>query len=75
MRVLEISPREVSSQSLIERTEPTRLGNGVVLRAVLTILADGRPRSVREVRSAVEKHLGRPVSIHSVNWCLKHRFA
>jgi hypothetical protein len=47
-----------------------RLGNSIVLRAVLAALRDGQPRSVREVTAAVEEHVGRRVSIHSVNWCL-----
>jgi hypothetical protein len=47
-----------------------RVGNAVVLRAVLAALRDGEPRSVREVGAVVEKLLGRTVSIHSVNWCL-----
>jgi hypothetical protein len=47
-----------------------RLGNAVVMRAVLAVLRDGRSRSVRDVSAAVEKSLGRQVSIHSINWCL-----
>lgn len=47
-----------------------RVGNGVVLRAVLAALRDGEPKSVREVRAVIEKRLGRSVSTHSVSWCL-----
>src|SRR5438552_16485027 len=48
-----------------------RLGNGVVKKAVLEVLATNA-RSMRaiEVHAGVEALLGHPVSKHSVNWCL-----
>jgi hypothetical protein len=48
-----------------------RLGNGVVLRAVVEVMAiQARPMAVAEVRVAVEHCLGHPVSPESVNGCL-----
>jgi hypothetical protein len=38
---------------------------------VMNVLADGRCRSVRDVRDAVEEQLGHAVSRHSVSWCLE----
>ena len=48
-----------------------RLGNGVVLRAVIDVMAiQERPMATAEVRAAVELCLGHPVSPESVNSCL-----
>jgi len=48
-----------------------RLGNGVVQRAVIRVLAAaGHALSVADVQGAVEERLGRPVSKDSVNSCL-----
>jgi hypothetical protein len=48
-----------------------RLGNGVVQRAVVKVLASAqRPLTVLEVRAAVVDLLGRPVSKGSINCCL-----
>jgi hypothetical protein len=48
-----------------------RLGNGVVLRAAVDVLAtQQRSMSVGEVHAAVEVCLGRAVSLDSVNSCL-----
>ncbi len=48
-----------------------RLGNGVVLRAVVDVMAiQERPMAVAEVHAAVECCLGHPVSRESVNSCL-----
>jgi len=48
-----------------------RLGNGVVQRAVIKVLASAqRPLTVLEVRAAVVDLLGRPVSKGSINCCL-----
>jgi hypothetical protein len=48
-----------------------RLGNGVVLRAVVKVLAaaDGPMRGA-DIHLAVERLLGHPVSKNSVSWCL-----
>ena len=48
-----------------------RLGNGVVLRAVVDVMASQeRPMALSEVHAAVECCLGHPVSPESVNSCL-----
>jgi hypothetical protein len=48
-----------------------KLGNGVVQRAVVKVLAaaDG-PMHLAEVQMAVEDLIGQSVSRDSVNWCL-----
>jgi hypothetical protein len=49
-----------------------RLGNGVVQRAVVKVLAaEGGPMRGAEIHRAVERLLGRPVSKDSVSWCLR----
>ena len=57
------------------RTEPQldvgRLGNGVVQRAVVKVLASAqRPLTVLEAQAAVVDLLGHPVSKGSINCCL-----
>ncbi len=48
-----------------------RLGNGVVQRAVVKVLASAqRPLTVLEAQAAVMDLLGRPVSKGSINCCL-----
>lgn len=48
-----------------------RLGNGVVQRAVLKVLASAqRPLTVLEVQAGVADLLGHPVSKGSINCCL-----
>jgi hypothetical protein len=74
LTVLGAVPDELPIPSAIQGPKPKRAspraGNAFVLRAVVAVLRDGQPRSVREVRAAIEQALGEPVSIHSVNWCL-----
>jgi hypothetical protein len=72
MAVLEAYPAGIPAQPrvVIVQSRTKRLGNGVVQRAVAAALADGQPRSVREVADSVQEQLDRAVSIHSVNWCL-----
>jgi hypothetical protein len=49
-----------------------RLGNGVVQRAVIQVLADaGRPMRTGEVRAGVARLLGHPVAKESVSWSLR----
>lgn len=51
--------------------ETGRLGNGVVQRAVVKVLAAaGGPMRGADIHLAVECLLGHPVSKHSVSWCL-----
>ena len=53
------------------RLEVGRLGNGVVQRAVVKVLASAqRPLTVLEVQAAVVDLLGHPVSKGSINYCL-----
>jgi hypothetical protein len=48
-----------------------RLGNGVVQRAVVKVLAAAqRPLTVLETQAAVAALLGHPVSKGSINYCL-----
>ncbi len=50
-----------------------RLGNGVVQRAVVKVLAVARrPMCGQEVRLAVEDLLGHPVSENSISSCLAY---
>jgi hypothetical protein len=71
--VFEALPDEPIESSV--RPEPPvatgRLGNGVVQRAVVKVLAaaDGPMRGV-DIHWAVERLLEQPVSKHSVSWCL-----
>ncbi len=51
--------------------ETGRLGNGVVQRAVVKVLADGKPQKLAKIRQGVEELIGEPVSIDSVSWCLR----
>jgi hypothetical protein len=67
--------RDVRSASWRLRTASSpsvkRLGNGVVLRAVVEVMAiQERPMAVAEVHAAVECCLGHGVSPESVNSCL-----
>jgi hypothetical protein len=49
-----------------------RLGNGVVQRAIVKVLASAdRPMRLRDIHSAVEDRLGQAVSKESVSWCLR----
>lgn len=53
------------------QTATGRLGNGVVQRAVIKVLAAAdEPMRGADIHRAVERLLGRPVSKNSVNWCL-----
>jgi hypothetical protein len=62
-------PRE--PQASVVEPASRRLGNGVVQRAVVKVLAVARrPMCGREVRLAVEDLLGHPVSENSISWCL-----
>ncbi len=59
------------TERLQPQLETGRLGNGVVQRAVVKVLAAAqRPMRVLEVHGAVEGLLGHPVSKDSVSWCL-----
>lgn len=63
-------PRELRALIVGEPASP-RLGNGVVQRAVVSVLAVAqRPMRAPEVRAAVEDLLGHPVSKGSISWCL-----
>jgi hypothetical protein len=49
-----------------------RLGNGVVQRAIVKVLASAdQPMRLRAIHSAVEDLLGQAVSKESVSWCLR----
>jgi hypothetical protein len=51
---------------------PRRLGNGVVRRAVVKVLAAAdSPMRVVEIQKAVESALGHAASYESVSWCLR----
>lgn len=58
-------------ESVVVEPASRRLGNGVVQRAVVKVLAAAqRPMRGPEVRAAVERLLGHPVSKDSIAWCL-----
>ena len=68
--VVRPGPRD-SRESIVVAPASRRLGNGVVQRAVVKVLAtDGRPMRVAEIHLAVEQLLGHSVSKHSVSWSL-----
>ena len=68
--VVRLGSRELR-ESVVVELALGRLGNGVVQRAVVKVLAVARrPMCGREVRLAVEDLLGHPVSEHSISWCL-----
>jgi hypothetical protein len=49
-----------------------RLGNGVVQRAIVKVLASAdQPMRLRDIHSTVEDLLGQTVSKESVSWCLR----
>jgi hypothetical protein len=51
---------------------PRRLGNGVVQRAVVKVLAAaGAPMRHADIHAAVQGQLGQSVSKESVSWCLR----
>ncbi len=68
--VVRPGPRELRESVVVEPAW-RRLGNGVVQRAVVKVLAVAR-RSMcgQEVRLAVEDLLGHPVSENSISSCL-----
>jgi hypothetical protein len=74
MAVFEALPDEPikapgASEPLPERD---RLGNSVVQRAIVKVLAAANePMRRADIRLAVERLLGRPVSINSVGSCLE----
>jgi hypothetical protein len=48
-----------------------RLGNGEMQRSIVKVLAAANgPMRRADIHRAVERLLGRPVSKHSVSWCL-----
>jgi site-specific DNA recombinase len=65
------APKQRAIPKVATLPQPGRLGNGVVLRAVVKVLAaaDGSMRGT-DVHKAVEHVLGHPVSKNSVDWCL-----
>jgi hypothetical protein len=68
--VVRPGPRDLRGPVVVKPSS-RRLGNGVVQRAVVRVLAAARrPMRVAEVHQAVERLLGHPVSENSVGWCL-----
>lgn len=60
-----------SPQPIAEEPRPRRLGNGVVQRAVVKVLAAAKePMRGADIHLAVERLLGHPISKNSVSWCL-----
>jgi|HubBroStandDraft_6_1064221.scaffolds.fasta_scaffold1749507_1 hypothetical protein len=70
--VVRSGPRELWEAVVVEPASG-RLGNGVVQRAVVRVLAVARrPMCGQEVRLAVEDLLGHPVSENSISSCLAY---
>jgi hypothetical protein len=68
--VARLQPRE-PRQPISPEPVSRRLGNGVVQRAVVKVLAAARrPMRAADIHLAVERLLGHPVSENSVAWCL-----
>ena len=40
-------------------------------RAAVQVMADGQPKKLAEIWTAIEKLLGRPLSYASVEWCVR----
>lgn len=60
-------------ESVVVEPASGRLGNGVVQRAVVKVLATAqRPMCGQEVRRGVEALLGHPVSENSISSCLAY---
>lgn len=73
-RVLEAPNAALAARpsSMMTMPECARLGNGVVLRAVVKVLSTAdHPMRLREIRAAVGELLGQPVSVDSLNWSLR----
>jgi hypothetical protein len=69
--VVRQGPRELRESVVVEPAS-RRLGNGVVQRAVVKVLAAAdEPMRLRDIHGAVGRMLGRPVSYASVEWCLR----
>jgi hypothetical protein len=47
------------------------LGNGVVRRAAVRVLARNQAMKLADIRTGIEVLLGLPVSYASVEWCLR----
>lgn len=70
--VVRPGPRELRESVVVEPASG-RLGNGVVQRAVVKVLAMAqRPMCGQEVRLGVEVLLGHPVSENSISSCLAY---
>ena len=68
---LEAAAAEPSGPSLPGPVK-RRVGNGVVQRAIVSVLTEaGEPLPVAAIHAAVERQLGQPVSGESVSWCLR----
>jgi hypothetical protein len=73
LEAVNVARRRPAVEQATVAVEPSlgRLGNGVVQRAVVKVLAAAaRPMGVAEVQVAVETMLGHPVSEHSISSCL-----
>lgn len=73
-RVLAAFPKGLTKRRRPDRVAspaPKQHGNYTVERAVLRVLADGQPEKLSDIRAAVERVLGQPVSMESVSWCLR----
>lgn len=66
------SPKPRPSSATSAASTTGRLGNGVVQRAALKVLAaSDRPLRTGEVQAAIETLLGHPVAKESVSWSLR----
>jgi hypothetical protein len=72
--ILDLSASRVKVRATQPQSQAalSRLGNGVVQRAVMRVLGDaGGPMRTGEVQAGVERLLGRPVAKESVSWSLR----
>lgn len=73
--ILDLSESSVKPKAPQSRPLPReskRLGNGVVQRAIVKVLAAAdRPMRTGEIEAAVERLLGHPVGRESVSWSLR----
>ena len=52
--------------SAVSVRSPRGYRQGAVLGAVIEVLADGEPRSLNAIQTAVERHIGGPVPVATV---------
>src|SRR5690349_2449677 len=71
MRVLAFAEEFSAPPPIVRGPRARRLGNGAIQRAGARVLADSRSMKLADIREAIERLLGQPVSYASVEWCMR----